>query len=502
MRWHLALALGVVLLAVVAHVLGSWIGPRGQAGFGMICFLGTAAACSSNLRRINLHTIGWGIALQVGFALLVIKFEIAGRHPGRDALLWATEAITKFLDFTDFGAQFVFGDLANRDKLEKVFGKPSFVFAFSALPAIIFVSSVFSLFHYLGVIQRLVAVIATVMRFVMRTSGAETLAAVENVFMGQSEAPLIVRPYVPEMTQSELLALMVGGMATLSGGMIAVYIRMGVDPVAILATGIMSAPCSLYVAKLLLPETLIPQTSADAQPVLKTDHANALDAIATGASTGMKLAINIAAMLIAFLAFIAMLDYLLGLIVQGLSLQKIFSFLFSPIAVLIGAGPNGVAPVADLLGTKLVANEFVAYVQMTKEYPAELIGQRPFILATYALAGFANFSSIGIQLGAMSAMAPTRQGDFAVLCWRALLGGFLATLLNASIAGMLLPTGEDDEQVPARRIVVVGTRVVVGAERAGLRYCSDENSEIVGEIRPIWQTDALTFSEWGLKLYD
>jgi CNT family concentrative nucleoside transporter len=273
--------------------------------------------------------------------------------------------------------------------------------------------------------------------------------------MGQTEAPLIVKPYVPRMTQSELLALMVGGMATIAGGVMAVYIKMGADPVAIIATSVMAAPCGLYLSKLMLPETGVPETHGGAEVPREKIHANVVDAAAAGATDGLHLALNVAAMLIAFLAFIAMVNYLLGLIdttrvmsqswwpgdwtlPQKLSLEWIFGRLFAPVALLMGVEPKDITDVGSLLGTKLVANEFVAYAQMTSMEMQTALSPRSIILATYALTGFANVASIGIQLGGIGALARDRRSDLARLGGRALLTGFTATLLNASIAGLLI----------------------------------------------------------------
>jgi len=264
--------------------------------------------------------------------------------------------------------------------------------------------------------------------------------------MGQTEAPLIVKPYVPAMTESELLAMMVGGMAHISGSLMAVYIGMGADPVAILATSVMASPCSLYLTKLMLPELGKPITASTVHAQVEKTHTSAVDAAAAGASDGMRLAINIAAMLIAFIAFIALFDYLLDLLSMRinwalgtdlhLSLAYLFSWIFSPAAYLMGVESNDVPQIADLLGTKLVANEFVAFVKYKSYYDG--LSPRSRVLATYALTGFANIASIGIQLGGIGAMAPSRRADIARLGGRALLTGFLATLVNASIAGVLL----------------------------------------------------------------
>jgi CNT family concentrative nucleoside transporter len=282
-----------------------------------------------------------------------------------------------------------------------------------------------------------VSLMARVMMFAMRTSGAETLSAAANVFMGHTEAPIIVKPYLPGMTRSELLAVMAGGLATISGGMMAVYIGLGADPVAILTTSVMAAPAGLYLSKILLPETEQPATLGRVTVAVERTHVNAVDAIAGGASDGMKLALNVAAMLIAFLAFLAMADYLLGLVSEGWTLSRVFAVLFAPVAVLIGVPRSDVPAVADLLGTKLVANELIAFVKLTTTY-AGTIDERTHVLATYALTGFANVGSIGMLLGGLGGMAPARRGDLARLAGRALLAGFAATLINAAIASMLL----------------------------------------------------------------
>jgi CNT family concentrative nucleoside transporter len=425
-------------LGVAAFLLRNTISQRVQAVAGIIAFISLVAAFSRDLRAVSWRTVGWGMALQVGLALFILKLEVGGVRPGYAFFSRVGEAVKQFLEFTNAGSQFVFGALANPALVEKGFGPGTgFIFAFSALPTIIFVSSFFTVLYYFGVLQFVVRVFARAMQFAMRTSGAETLSAAANVFMGQTEAPIIVKPYVPAMTQSELLAMMVGGMATISGGVMAVYIALGADPVAILTTSVMAAPCGLYISKILYPEMEEPATRGDVKIAVERTHTNVIDAASAGASDGMLLAINVAAMLIAFLAFIALFDYLLALISPDLSLSRIFAWFFAPVAVLMGVPAQDVPAIGDLLGTKLVANEFVAYVKLTGEYRT-VLSERSYVLATYALTGFANFASIGIQLGGIGAMAPSRRGDLARLGSRALLGGFIATLINASIAAALL----------------------------------------------------------------
>ena len=470
--WRIALAAAVLTLGAAAVLAGDLIGPRGQAALGLLCFFSIAAACSANLRAINWHTVVWGIGLQVLLALFVLKIgftrttppeaihdfhlqqtvavigagplgplnaaaltkpappETYFYRPGYEFFRAAAGVIKKLLQFSEQGALFVFGSLAD--------GRKEFIFAFSALPTIIFISSFFTVLYYLGVLQIVVRVVALVMSKLMRTSGAETLSVTANVFMGQTEAPLIVKPYVERLTRSELLAMMVGGMAHISGGLMAVYIGMGADAVAILATSVMASPCSLYLSKVMLPETGRPETLGVVQAQVEQTHANVIDAAAAGASDGMRLALNIAAMLIAFLAFIALFDALLSWLKPGLSLAQLFGTVFAPVASLMGVEPADSPRMGNLLGTKLVANEFVAYTEFKKYVANGELSERSRILATYALTGFANIASIGIQIGGIGALAPSRRADLAQLGGWALLTGFLVTLINASLAGLLM----------------------------------------------------------------
>jgi CNT family concentrative nucleoside transporter len=441
LSWRIGLGVLVLALAGLAVLLDSVLGPRGRAVVGIFCFIGIVAVFSSNLRAVSVRTLAWGMGLQLLLALFVLYLRIGDRRPGYDLFEAIGGFVQQFLAFSNAGAGFVFGVLADPVAMGKVFPNRGFVFAFSALPTIIFVSSFFTVLYYFGVLQFLVRILARGMMYLMGTSGAETLSAAANVFMGQTEAPLIVKPYVERMTQSELLALMVGGMATISGGVMAVYIGMGADPVAILATSVMAAPCGLYLSKLLLPETEEPMTRGHTYTATEQRHRNVIDAASAGASDGLHLALNIAAMLIAFLAFLAMLDYGVKLIHPNWGLERIFGLLFSPIAYLLGIENADLDKVGNLLGTKLVANEFVAYVKLTDEYKG-MLTPRSHALSTFALTGFANFASIGIQLGGIGAMAPSRRPDLARLGFRALLAGFAATLVNAALAGALLDVGE------------------------------------------------------------
>ncbi len=484
--WRAAILAGVVVLGGLAYATHGVLGPRGQAAFGVVCFIALAAAFSKNLRAVNWKTIGWGIALQLFLALAVTTTEwywvvvqaalfvalaavsgvrrfhlkkadeppVVFNNWVRFTLLWLLlglgcpgwvqwvfqqvgTGIGVLVDCSDKGADFVFGDLS------KVNGKAGFVFAFKALPPIIFVSAFFSVLYYFGLLQLVVKVFAKGMMHLMGTSGAETLSVSANVFMGQTEAPLIVKPFVPRMTESELFTLMASGMAHISGGMMAVYISYGADPVSILSTCVMACPCSLYLAKLVVPELARPVTAGDASIVVEKGAVNPIDAAATGIKDGLFLALNVAAMLIGFLAFIALFDAILGAFSPGLNLRTIFGWAFSPVAFLMGVDPNESFTVGQLLGTKLAANEHVAYLDLKKLVHPEdgsppLISERGRKLAVYALTGFANFASIGIQLGGIGAMAPERRKDLARLGLRALFVGFVVTLINAAVAGVLL----------------------------------------------------------------
>lgn len=425
-----------VLLALTAFAFLDGLPGRLRAVMGIAAFLLTAVACSANVAAIRWRTVAWGVALQVGLAVLILKFAVGGFRPGYALFSGLAAVVTRFLEFTSVGAQFVFGVLADPAAMGERFPN-GLVLAFSAFPIIVFASSVFTVLYHLGVLQAAVRLLARVMMPLMGTSGAETLSAAANVFMGQTEAPIIVRPYIARMTQSELLALMTGGLATIAGSMFAIYVSLGADPVAMLTTSVMAAPCGLYLAKILLPETGEPVTAGRVAVNPAREHVNVVDAAAAGASSGMQLAFNITAMLIAFLAFIAMFDYALALLRPGLSLAGVFAVVFAPAAALIGAPAADVPAVADLLGTKLVTNEFVAYVKLSGEY-ADTVSDRARTLSAYALTGFANFGSIGIVLGGVGGLAPERRGDLARLSARALLAGFMATLINAAVAAVLL----------------------------------------------------------------
>lgn len=453
LTWRLGILGGLAIILAAAYGLDQIAGARFRSACGVVFFFGLVALFSTNLRRVNWKTVGWGVALQFALAVLVLKVDAAYR-----AFEVAGHVVKSFIGFSDQGAEFVFGNLARPGDLALNPGVEFlFIFAFKALPPILFASAFFTLMYHFGVLQFFVRVLSRAMVYLMGTSGAETLSVSANVFMGQTEAPLIVKPYVPEMTASELFTLMVSGFAHISGGMMVVYINYGADPVAVLATCVMACPGSLYLAKLFLPETTTPKTGGTVKLNQgKSPYVNAVDAIATGTRDGLQLALNVAAMLIVFIAFVAMIDALLGGIKPGLlycgvsaerltvwpddlSLRKMFGWLFSPAAFLMGVDSADAEKVGSLLGSKLAINEHYAYLQLKQWKTVEnFMTPRSYQLAAFALTGFANFSSVGIQLGGIGALAPDRRADLARLGGRALFVGFTATLLNAAIAGVLI----------------------------------------------------------------
>lgn len=439
LMWRIGLAALVAALAALAYATGDALAPRLRSAIGVVAFIAVALALSANIRGINPRVVLAGFGLQITLAALIIHAD-----PVRAAFDRAGDLVTKFVGFSSAGAGMVFGPLASPEAMTPRFGPGSVPFGIILMTTVIFVSTVFTVLYHLRVLQAVVWVFARGMVLVMGkkgVSGAESLSAAANVFMGQTEAPLIVKPYVAGMTKSELLAIMIGGMATVAGGVMAIYIQMGADARAILATSVMAAPCGLYVAKILLPETEEPKTRGSVSLADERAHANVVDAAAAGASEGMKLALNIVAMLIAFLALIAMVNFGLKQIDPRLTLEAIFGALFAPVAALMGVTPNDVPKVSELLGIKLIANEFIAFDLMTKTYKpgtAAAMDPRSYTLATYALTGFANIGSIGIQLGGIGAMAEGRRADLAKLGLLALVGGFLATLINAAVAGLLM----------------------------------------------------------------
>jgi CNT family concentrative nucleoside transporter len=366
----------------------------------------------------------WGLILQWGFAVLVLRVPAGIR-----AMRAAGDAVEAVLACALGGAEFVFGKALTDDK-----GPAGFVFACRLLPTVIFVAALFAVLYHLGVMQWIVRGFAVVMAWLMGTSGAESLDVAASLFLGQTEAPLTIRPYLPTLTRSELLTVMTAGMAHVSGGIMAVYFSYGVEPRHIITAVVMTAPGAILLSKLLVPETDTPVTLGHVQPDKERPDSNVLDAAARGTRDGLHLALNIAAMLIAFLGLIALVN--LGLGKFGSSLQGIFGWMMAPVAYLMGVAWEDCRAVGGLLGTRTVLNELIAYQELG--HLKDQLISRSFVIASFALCGFANISSIGIQLGGIGALAPERRHELALLGWRALLAGTLANYLSASIAGILL----------------------------------------------------------------
>jgi len=434
---------GLAAIAAVAIALGFAGATRIQPVAGLALILALAYCLSSARRAIDYRTVAWGLGLQFVFALIVLKTEV-----GRAVFQSLGGVITKVLDFAFVGSSFVFGPLGNPAVWPKIVtgvlgpegSQYANIFAFMVLPTIIFIAALFAMLYYFGVMQVVVRLFAVIMRRFMRASGAESLNVAASIFMGQTEAPLTIRPFLPRMTESELMTVMTAGMAHISGGVMAAYILFGVEAQHLLTAVIMTAPGTLMMAKLFVPETGEPETMGTVKLVVEKTDVNVIDAIGRGTGEGLHLALNVGAMLISFLAIVALLNAVLGLVGQAigfeLSLQLILGWVFAPIAWALGVPWRDASTVGNLLGTRMVLNEFVAYSQLG---PLKgMLDPKSFTIATFALCGFANFSSIGIQIGGIGALAPERRHDLARLGLRAMLAGTFANFLTATIAGMLL----------------------------------------------------------------
>ena len=411
--------------------------------FGVFAILGLAYILSNNKNQINKKIIGGGILLQIFFAILILKV------PGGKFVFNSIDVfIKKILDFSIEGSKFLFGNLANDSMYFPADGSwPGFgfQFAFLVLPTVIFFSSIMSVLYHIGVMQKLIKVISKIMQKTMGTSGAETTSISANIFVGQTEAPLVIKPFISKMTNSELMAVMTGGFATVAGGVMAAYVLMldkTIPGIAghLMAASIMSAPAALVIAKIIYPETTVPETAKGNIELSKvSNEANFLESIGNGATEGMKLALNIAAMLIAFISIIALINWLLSLISFGeivLSIELILGYVFMPLAFLMGAPWSEAHILGSLMGQKLVLTEFIAYGNLASL--GDSISTRTATIAAYSLCGFANFASIGIQLGGIGSIASDRKADLAKLVMRAMFGGALASWLTATIAGILL----------------------------------------------------------------
>jgi CNT family concentrative nucleoside transporter len=395
--------------------------------FGLAVFVGLSYAFSVDRRAVKWSPVLWGIALQLIFAILILKTA-----PGLAVFKFLGDMVTQFLNFSDAGAKFIFGD-----------NFAEHFIAFKVLPTMIFVSSFITILYHYGILQRVVQAVAWLMIKTMKTSGAETLSCAANIFIGQTEAPLLIKPYLATMTLSELHAVMTGGFATIAGGVMAAYISFGVPAHHLIAASVMSAPAALAISKLLYPETEKSLTAGDVEVKVEQVYANAVDAAASGASDGLKLAANVAAMLIAFLGLLAFFNALLGwfgglISLPQLSLELICAYLMAPVAWLMGVPWADCAEVGAVLGKKTILNEFIAYLDLMELVKQQEISERSQIISTYALCGFSNIGSIGIQIGGIGALAPQRQGDLARLSVRALIAGSLACFMTACIAGMLI----------------------------------------------------------------
>jgi CNT family concentrative nucleoside transporter len=408
-----------------------------QPIFGAIVILAIAVAFSNNRRAINWTTVAWGLSLQVIFALIVLKTTV-----GQRVFTALGDAINKLLGFAGVGAAFVFGPLGDSSVWSRAMtgalgpsgAQYGVIFAFQVLPTIIFIAALFAILYYFGVMQVVVRLFAVLMHRVMKASGAESLNVAASIFMGQTEAPLTIRPYLPDMTESELMTVMTSGMAHISGGIMAAYILFGIEAKHLLTAVIMTAPGTIMMAKMLVPETQQPKTMGTVKLEVEIQDVNVIDAAGRGTGEGLHLALNVGAMLISFLALIAMVNYLLGF--AHLSLQQIFGWVFAPVAWSMGVPWRDAPVIGNLLGTRMALNEFVAYSQLGPLKAS--LDPKSFTIATFALCGFANFSSIGIQIGGIGALAPNRRHDLARLGLRAMFAGTLANFMTATIAGFLL----------------------------------------------------------------
>ena len=411
--------------------------------FGVLAILGIAYLLSNDKKNINTKLILWGLSLQLLFSILILKV------PGGKWVFNAIDSvIKKILDFSVEGSKFLFGNLADDSLYFPTDGSwPGFgfQFAFLVLPTVIFFSSLMSMLYHFGIMQKIIRFVTRIMQKTMGTSGAETASISANIFVGQTEAPLVVKPFINKMTKSELTAIMTGGFATVAGGVMAAYVLMLSNTIPgiaghLMAASIMSAPAALVIAKIIYPENSTPETAKDNIELTNvSDEGNFLEALGNGATEGMKLALNIAAMLIAFLSVLALVNWILGLISFGdtiLTIELILGYVFMPLAFLMGAPWSEAQILGTLMGQKLVLTEFIAYGNLASM--SDQLSIRTATIAAYALCGFANFASIGIQLGGIGSIAPERKKDLARLVTKAMIGGALASWLTATIAGILI----------------------------------------------------------------
>jgi CNT family concentrative nucleoside transporter len=412
---------------------------------GLVCFLGAAWLLSADRRRFPWRTALWGVGLQFLVATLILKTSF-----GRGLFELARDGFLKLIGFAGEGAVLVFGPLAKPELLSAGFGRDhAYIFAISISATIILISALSSLLYHWGVLQHVVRALAWVMRRAMGTSGSESLAAAANIFMGQTEAPLLIKPYLPGMTRSEIMAMMVSGMATLAGGVLAAYVGFGLSAGHLLTASVMNAPAALLIAKILLPETEPSETGCGAGAQVPRDTVNSLEALCRGASDGVMLSLNVLAMVLAFVAVVALANAVLGFAQEPLlrlagsaaapaTLQQIVGWLNAPFAWLMGVPAKDCVAIGQVLGERVVLNEFLGYLSLVKLDQAGALDPRSVTLATYALCGFANFSSVAIQIGGIGALAPGRRTDLAQLGLRAMTGGLLACYTTTAVVGILL----------------------------------------------------------------
>jgi len=398
---------------------------------GIVVLLAIAFALSNNRKQINMRIIGWGLGLQAIFAIFILKTPIGGPLFG-----FLDKAVRKLVSFSDAGSDFLFKSFVP----DVGYHVAMINFAFRALPVIIFFSSLMAVLYHFGIIQVIVKLIGKAMQKTMGTSGSETLCISANIFVGQTEAPLMVRPFISQMTKSELMAVMTGGFATVAGGILAIYVMWLADIPGIaghlLAASVMSAPGALVMAKIIYPETETSETMGEMKITIEQKNTNAMEALGDGATIGLKLAANVGAMLVAFVSIVAMINYLLGF--AGTSMETILGFIFKPLAWTMGVPWSEAGTLGTLMGEKIVFTELIAYGHLKELMSSGAISDRTAIIASYALCGFANFGSIGIQLGGIGGMAPERKKDLAKLVTKAMIGGALASWLTATIAGLLI----------------------------------------------------------------
>jgi CNT family concentrative nucleoside transporter len=414
--------------------------PKFISLLGWLTMLSVAWAISFNRKKFPWRTVIWGIILQFALALLILKTPW-----GKAIFEFAGKAVNKLNEFASDGTRQVFGVVADQKYLADKFDPAhSFILGIVVIGTIIIVASISSLLYHWGILQKVVHAAAWVMKKIMGTSGSETLSAAANIFMGQTEAPLVIRPYVPRMTKSEIMTIMVCGMAHIAGGVAAVYASMGVSAGHLLTASVLNCPAALMVAKIMLPETEKSETAASMPATVPRTTANSIDALCRGAGDGFHLALNVIAMLIGFIAIISLANYVFGFvqthvgIAHVLTLQNVFGYINAPFAWLMGVPMQDCLNVGQILGERIVLNEFVGYIDLTSHAKDLALSDRSYTIATYALCGFANFSSIAIQIGGIGSLAPERRSEMAKIGLRAMVGGLLAAYMTASLAGFLL----------------------------------------------------------------